>query len=424
MLLINEINPFMEYITINNFFNRLKYTVLKVNFRMLYGLLSYNYTINLGNEIQSIAARRFLPKIDYYIEHHKIHEFNEAEDVKTIMNAWYLNCREAWPPSENIDPLLVSMHFASHKMTKETVVSEKSKEYFENHGPVGCRDQYTADFLNENGIEAYFTGCLSLTLDSGNKYNPVDEENDYILLNCDNPHKIIHYLKDKTDKKIYSINQDYAPSYKKAFPGQIPESLYNHTSYWDYKEKLFLAENMLRLYENASCIITDRLHCALPSLALKTPVMLFNTRSMQDRFYGLYDLLLVSNFKEYYKDFSIFDVNNPPENSDEYLKIRKDLIKKCKRFTGHIEDSCYTVKTYNELLDKNALMFSKQAEDTRKYIVDVLKMSKDYENKISRQKKTIKKQKKLIKEMQTSNSWKFTSPLRKLRHNAKSLLKK
>lgn len=41
--------------------------------------MSYNYTTNLGNEVQSIAARRFLPKIDYYIDHEKIHLFNKEK---------------------------------------------------------------------------------------------------------------------------------------------------------------------------------------------------------------------------------------------------------------------------------------------------------------------------------------------------------
>ncbi|WP_298500979.1 polysaccharide pyruvyl transferase family protein [uncultured Methanobrevibacter sp.] len=382
---------------------------------MKFGLLTYNYTINLGNEIQSIAARRFLPKIDYNIEHHKIHEFDKDTDVKTIMNAWYLNCPEAWPPSENIDPLLVSMHFASNDFTQKAVVSDESKQYFENHGPVGCRDEYTMDFLNKNGIDAYFTGCLTLTLDTAGKYNPADEDSEYILLNCDSSKKLISYLKDKTDKKIYAINQDYAPSFKKAWPGMIPKTLYNHTSYWDSQEKLFLAENMIRLYENASCIITDRLHCALPALALETPVMLFNSRAKQDRFNGLYRLLLVSNLKEYLDDFSIFDVNNPPENSDEYIPLRKDLINKCRKFTGHINDSCYKTRTYSELLEKNALLFSKQAQDTRDYIVDVLNKSEEYEKEISRQAEIIKKQEKIITEMQNSNSWKLTGPLRKIR---------
>ena len=403
---------------------------------MKFGLLSYDYTINLGNEVQSIAARRFLPKIDYYIEQHKIQEFNRDTDVKTIMNAWYLNCPEAWPPSRNIDPLLISMHFASNDFTHDVILSKESKEYLKEYGPVGCRDEFSANLLNDNGIDAYFSGCMSLTLDSGNKYNQLDEGNEYILINCDNSQELISYLKDKTDKKIYSFYQDFAPSFKKAWLGQIPKSLYNHTSYWNSEEKFFLAENLLRMYENASCVITDRLHCALPTLALKTPVLLFNTRSKQDRFEGLYDLFVVSNMKEYEKNFSIFNVNDPPENSNEYLPLRKELIKKCRKFTNYMDDTCYKTKTYNELLDKNLLMFSKQAQDTRKYIVDVLNMSENYEKKLSKQKKTINEQEKNIKnqqktindqekiikeqariisEFKNSNSWKLTGPLRKLK---------
>lgn len=382
---------------------------------MKYGLLTYDYTVNLGNEIQSIAARRFLPKIDYFIEQHKIQEFNEDSDVKTIMNAWYLNCPEAWPPSRNIDPLLVSMHFNSIPFTKDAVLSDESRQYFNDYGPVGCRDVYTEEFLNENGIDAYYTGCLTLTLDSANKYNPKDESNDYILINSDFSDKLISYLKDKTDKKIYSINQDFAPSFKKAWPGMMPQSLYNHTSYFDCHEKLFLAENMLRLYENASCIITDRLHCALPSMALKTPVLLFSTRQKQERFDGLKNLFTVTDFREYEKDFSIFNVNDPPENSDEYLKIRKDLINKCKRFTGHINESCYTFKTFNELLDNNALLFSKNSLDTREYIVDVLKRFKKYENKVKKQEKIIREQEKLIEELKIEKN-KNRSPVNRIKN--------
>ena len=37
------------------------------------------------------------------------------------MNAWYLNCPEAWPPSRNMDPLLISMHFSSQQFTKDAL---------------------------------------------------------------------------------------------------------------------------------------------------------------------------------------------------------------------------------------------------------------------------------------------------------------
>ena len=382
---------------------------------MKYGLMSYDYTINLGNEIQSIAARRFLPKIDYYIDHEKIHEFGDGENVKMIMNAWYLDCLDAWPPSENIDPLLISMHFNSKKETQKVILSDESREYLSKYGPVGCRDIYTQNFLEENGIDAYFSGCLTLTLDSGSKYNYKDEDNDYILISSDKSAKLIPFLKEKTNKRIYVINQDFPPSFEKAFPGSIPKSLYNFTSYYNAQDKFFIAENILRLYENAGCVITDRLHCALPCLALETPVLLFNSRPKQERFDGLNNLLLQSNFNDYLKNYNIFDVDNPPENSKEYLKIREKLIEKCKSFTGHINESCYSDVTYNQLLDRTTLFLSRQSNDTRNYMVDVLDMAEKYEKKIQKQQETIEKQKKIIEEYKNSTSWKITSPLRKLK---------
>ena len=380
---------------------------------MKYGLMSYKYTINLGNEIQSIASRRFLPEIDCYVDHEKLNEFDEAEDVKLIMNGFYLDCFDAWPPTRNINPLLISMHFRNNDDIKKVLFSDESKDFLNDFGPVGCRDLHSVDFLNDNGVEAYFSGCLTLTLDSGSRKGFDDEIEDYIVVNLDNPEEILPFLKSKTDKKIYVINQDFQPDYATAFPGQIGRSLYNFTSYYTVDEKFYLAENLLKVYENAGCVITDRLHCALPSLALKTPVLLFNSRQNQERFNGLNNLLLTSTVKEYKDNYNIFDVNNPPENSDEYLGLRKDLIKRCRKFTGHINDSYYTVRSYNELVDKNMLMFSNQAGDTRDYIVNVLKMFEKDQKKIDEQKKIIKKQRKEIEEMKNSNSWKLTHMFKK-----------
>lgn len=397
---------------------------------MKFGLMSYDYTINLGNEIQTIAARRFLPKIDYRIDHEKLNDFGDDSNVKMIMNGYYLDCLDAWPPSENIDPLLISMHFSQRKDVQEIILKDNSREFLSNHGPVGCRDAYTQEFLAQNGIDAYFSGCLTLTLDSAKKHNCKDEDNDYIILSLENPSETLSLLKDKTDKKIYVINQDFPPAFENAFLGSIPKSLYNFSTYYSFDEKMFIAENFLRLYENASCIITDRLHCALPSLALETPVLLYNTRQKQERFNGLNELLNVTNIDEYKANYSMFDVENPPENSREYLKIRKNLIRKCKAFTGHINDSCFSDISYNEMLDRNTLFLSNHAYDTRKYIVDVWEMSRKNKNTIQKQQRLIEKQKKeiseyekklqakdkLIEEYENSTSWKITSPLRKIKN--------
>ena len=80
----------------------------------LYGILKYS-SQNIGDEIQSVAAMRFLPKIDYYCHRERLDQFHLPEEqagqkLKLIMNAWWMWQPKHFPPSEDIDPLLVSMH--------------------------------------------------------------------------------------------------------------------------------------------------------------------------------------------------------------------------------------------------------------------------------------------------------------------------
>lgn len=390
---------------------------------MKFGLMCFNHTTNLGNEIQSIAARRFLPKIDHYIDHERLHRFSGDNDVKMIMNGWYLDCSRAWPPTENINPLLVSMHFTTSEKwgRRDAVISEKSKEFFEKNGSVGCRDYHTVDFLTENDIKAHFTGCLTLTLDSGTEDR---QKGDYIIINSEISNDVYRFLKEKTDRQIYVVYQDMFPSFEKAYPKTMPDYLYNFTSFYDCDEKFFMAENLLKVYENASCVVTDRLHCALPCLAFETPVLLLNSsRGMRERYNGLNHLLNQCSFEEYQNDYNSFDVENPPENPKDYLKIRKDLIKTCEKFTGHINKSCYTKG--NELVG-NVELLSRNAVETRNYFKNVLREMKSQKNTIAKQKKEIKKlkakisqQEKITDEMKSSKSWKITSPMRNLKNRLK-----
>ncbi len=132
---------------------------------MKFGLMKYSYTTNLGNEIQSIAARQFLPKIDFFIEHEKLNLFENDEKVKMIMNGWYLDFPQSWPPSDDIDPFLISMHFnSSYNNTKHVISTPESRDYFSSYGPVGCRDISTLNLLNQMDIDAYYSGDLTLTL--------------------------------------------------------------------------------------------------------------------------------------------------------------------------------------------------------------------------------------------------------------------
>ena len=80
--------------------------------QMKYGIMYYKSTDNLGDDIQTYAAIKYLPHIDYYIDRENSSCFvpEEKEYISVIMNGWYIHNKIAWPPSPYINPLLISMH--------------------------------------------------------------------------------------------------------------------------------------------------------------------------------------------------------------------------------------------------------------------------------------------------------------------------
>ena len=365
--------------------------------------MSYKYTINLGNEIQSIAARRFLPKIDYYIDHEEIHLFENSQDVKLIMNGWYLDCLDAWPPSRDIDPLLISMHFnTSVNDTKEIILSQKSKDYFSTYGPVGCRDYPTLELLQENNIDAYYSGCLTLTLESPKLKNDYE----YVIVNSNNSKEIIDYLKTKTDLPIYDINQMTMLSYEKKYLDN-PRLNQKLTSFYNMDEKFLMAENLLNIYDNATCVITDRIHAAFPSLGLETPILFINDAEYGlERLEGISQLVRETTLDEYKKDYSIFDVENPPQNPKHYLKLRKDLINKAKNFTGYINKDYLSYSSTKQDLE-NKVLISKVNLETRKYMQNANRINSKNVKKIKAQEEKIKKLEERISELESQNKSSF-----------------
>lgn len=55
-----------------------------------YALFTYS-TGNVGDDIQSLAARRFLPQVDYMVNRDYMNDFHldTDEEIKLIMNGWY-----------------------------------------------------------------------------------------------------------------------------------------------------------------------------------------------------------------------------------------------------------------------------------------------------------------------------------------------
>ncbi|MDQ0322297.1 hypothetical protein QO002_004503 [Pararhizobium capsulatum DSM 1112] len=276
-----------------------------------FGLLSYS-SMNIGDEIQSIAAKRFLPQVDTLIHREQVNSFKSAHKTKLIMNAWWMWEPKNFPPSPWIVPLPISMYLRDDIRDSFT---DRAHEYFKKVGPIGCRDVSTRDYLNNKGIDAYFSGCLTLTLNR----NPDLPRGDFILA-IDLPDAVMKLLRKSTKRRVFSLTAILTPSFTQ-------------------NQRFDLARTVLYLLSRAHCVVTTRLHAALPCLALETPVLRIDlakdNNNIKSRFSGYEGCLHVANESMGNEIFSNYNLEYPPANPDKYLPIREELIRRTHAFTGY-----------------------------------------------------------------------------------------
>lgn len=343
---------------------------------------------NIGDYMQSLAALQFVPKESaIYIERELLDEFESDEDVPTIMNGWFMINPKKFPPSRSIKPCFISFHITpkiEHSFfTKETI------EYLKAHEPIGCRDTDTVRLLNRYGVRGYFSGCLTLTL--GNTYRVANRENKKIYIvdpYCD---KIFDYDFFGSLKRIFVLFKSFVSHrsvirrmskrikertflYKNCFnrllyatkiystystvidddvlcnaiyeEQRISQSLFNSE-----EDKIKYAEGLLRKYGNAKFVITSRIHCALPCLALETPVVFVSSNNMErkirptrpsGRLGGLIDLFknmyvvdgrLVPDLHDFHRKTRI-GMNFEFENKKDFEKYKEVLERECKKFVS------------------------------------------------------------------------------------------
>lgn len=377
---------------------------------MKYGLLYYKDTDNIGDDIQAYAASQFLPRIDYMIDREKLNDFvpDEKEYVKTIMNAWYVHDKFNFGFSPYIYPLLISMFFKKFPYEAGITVgldyiNENIKNYLKKYGPVGSRDIHTLKSMKKLNIDSYFSGCMTLTI---NKFNGV-VQGDYIVvvgLKKDE----INYIKSITNRKVINFVQDVK---KGSFADET----------WEERKKR--VEDTLKLYQGAHMVITNKLHCSLPCLALETPVLLLYDTSFaenKDRI-GSY-LPYLNHIKREELKKSNIDIEHPKANPKKYLKLRNELISRCEKFVAKDavldKSELPDIDIYKQLNEKSniekkvILKFLNQICGT--YEKECIKSSKMYDKltKLENENMEIKQE---LQAMKNSRGWKLLEKLRKIR---------
>ena len=290
---------------------------------MKYGVIIYPNTFNLGDDIQSYADERFLPHTDYIIDREKLDSFytNDGSKVAVIMGGWYLYDHLSWPPSPFIDACSISMHFdtfysktAGEKITRNFVFEDYGATWFLENGPIGCRDHQTKSMLEKFGLPAYFSGCITLTI---NKFENVEKHNKICLV--DLPNDVKNHI-------VKSSNYECV---------EMTHSVKMTTLSWEQRKKI--VERQLKFYQGASLVVTTRLHAALPCLALGTPVLFIKENWSLNRTGTWLDYLNYTTTEKLLSGEYSYDFDAPMSNPEKYKEVREKIINTCEEFVKNCE---------------------------------------------------------------------------------------
>lgn len=133
------------------------------NRRNPYGVLVYPTGIlNLGDYTQTAAALALVGRPDdaVYLGREDLTEFR-GKPLRVICNGWFSH-HAIGVPASPLAPIYISVHVTPG--ARVWFSSPEMQRHLQQWGPVGCRDQATADFFATQGVDAYVSGCVTLAL--------------------------------------------------------------------------------------------------------------------------------------------------------------------------------------------------------------------------------------------------------------------
>ena len=273
---------------------------------------------NVGDEIQAIVGIQFLPFIDFFLDR----DLQIAPDTNgkhtVFFNAWW-GYKTHWPPPENIDPVMVSVHInaAFRRLISTT---QKGVNFLKSKAPVGARDVVTRDFLEANDVQSFLSACMTLFLKI-KEPKPIEQRENTIYI-IDVADELLRLLPEWVVKKAKYISHSFTY-------GKRPTLI--------TQERFVDAYNLLERYSQAKLVITRRIHAALPCVAMGTPVIFFNTPKLPGgggskvkpsaRVVGITNLfhtvdLYNQTLKQAKEELSKVDWANPPRNPNLGFRMR------------------------------------------------------------------------------------------------------
>lgn len=219
---------------------------------------SFLRAFNVGDDIQSIAASRLLPRLDGYLARDHLHKVSEPCIVS--MNGFFMG-EANWPPSKYVVPIFFAFHIAPG--WEKVICSPDGVAYLKKYQPIGCRDHGTAAILKRYGVDAYYSGCVTLTFDR----RPEAPTTGHVFIVGGANRGFLEVVPKAIRKEAFLVNQGKV---------ELP--------YMPAAARQDIARQLLATYrDQARLVITSKIHCAMPCVAMGIPVVfLYNKRKRND----------------------------------------------------------------------------------------------------------------------------------------------
>ena len=316
-------------------------------------VISYPNSNNLGDYIQKIAAKQFLKENIIEIDRDNLNNYF-GEKIKLIINGWFMEKPNNWPPSNKIIPFFISFHI--NPIIEKYILNKNGVEYLKKHEPIGCRDLYTKSILERNGIRAYFSGCLTLTLDRKKLKIKNNFKKGILVINViDRILPVFLFFKKPSIKNLFNdgiqlIKYPYKKSIYIISKRRINVFLENQDKKIKYLSQIIdvnktsilkrekLAYEQLFAIANSELVLTSRIHSALPSVALGVPTIFISDGldhiNQKSRLLGLGKFFKIVNSKDL----------NKISNKNIKLNNHKTFVEKMKmkinNFINNKQQNC------------------------------------------------------------------------------------
>ena len=183
------------------------------------------------------------------------------EDSWVLCFGWYMHAlfsmRHGFPLHRNLRPIFISFH-----CNKRDLLTPDAVDYLKRYGPVGCRDWTTVYLLTSIGVPAFFSGCVTTTINT--VFPDLDEPPP-----ADAPVGYVDALETPPDAITYRHSEGIIR--RRPFVDNV-------------RAGVGLLETYRRRHRR---IVTSRLHCYLPVRSIGTDVEFEPSNRSDVRFDGL-----------------------------------------------------------------------------------------------------------------------------------------